>query len=134
MKQIVFISILAISLFSCKKAGTGGDATLALTIKHHTDLISNLSYYRDSVFVKFNAEELPENPTTNYDLLVVGEVGEDHVHIEGLKTGKYYIYCTGLDTNGLGTNDDQRVVGGLAVRIKHSERKNEIDLNIAVAE
>lgn len=129
-----FLSIAAAAVAitfasSCKKAGTGGDATLVVFAKHHGVVIPNQANYPDSVFVKFNTEELPSNPTTNYDALFVGEAGEDHIHCENLKTGKYYIYCTGWDTN-IG----QRVSGGMALKIKWKDRKDEIDTDVAVTE
>lgn len=132
MKKIILFSsacIFAAGFYSCKKAGTGGDAILAIFPKHHGTPIVNHVNYRDSAFIKFNTDELPDNPTTNYDLLVVGDVGEDHIHVEGLKRGKYYVYCTGWDTT-----INARVTGGLAVKIKYSERKDEIDLDVPVTE
>lgn len=133
MKKTIFYAALlgaAITGFSsCKKAGTGGDAILVVKLKHHGVIIPNQANYKDSVFIKFNTEELPSNPTTNYDMLVVGEGVEDHVHVEGLKTGKYFIYCTGWDTS-----INARVMGGQSVKIKYKERKEEIDTDIAVVE
>ena len=131
-KTILSIAALALTLSmfnSCKKAGTGGDATVVVFAKHHGNIIWNHAGYPDSVFVKFNTEELPSNPTTNYDALFVGEAGEDHVHCEGLKTGKYYFYATGWDTT-----INQRVTGGMAIKIKYKDRKDEIDQDIAVTE
>ena len=131
-KSFFYIAVLAISasgFSSCKKAGQGGDATLAIQLKHHGVVIPNQTNYKDSVFIKFNTDELPDNPTTNYDLLVVGTGTEDHVHVEGLKTGKYYVFCTGWDTA-----INQRVLGGQAIKIKYKERKEEIVTDIAVVE
>jgi hypothetical protein len=123
------IAAVLVTISSCKKAGTGGNATLAVFPKHHGTPIPNQPNYPDSIFVKFNTEELPSNPTTNYDALFVGASPEDHIHCEGLKTGKYYLYCTGWDTT-----INQRVTGGMAVKIKHKDRKDEIVVDIAVTE
>jgi hypothetical protein len=131
-KTILSIAALAfaVSTFtSCKKAGTGGDATVVVFAKHHGNIVPNHTNYPDSVFVKFNTEELPTNPTVNYDALFVGEAGEDHIHCAGLKTGKYYFYATGWDTT-----INQRVTGGMAIKIKYKDRKDEIDQDIAVTE
>lgn len=116
-------------LFSCKKAGTGGDATLVVFLKHHGNIIKNHVGWVDTVFVKFNTDELPGTKPSDFDTYFVGEAGEDHVHCEGLKTGKYYIYGAGIDSTG-----PYRVTGGMSVKIKYSERKKEIDTDLAVTE
>ena len=129
-----FLSIAALALTfsfitSCKKAGTDGDATLVVFAKHHGVTIPNHAGYVDSVYVKFNTQELPSNPTQNYDAVFVGEAGEDHIHCENLHTGKYYIFVTGWDTT-----INQRVSGGMAIKIKYKQRKQEIDQDVAVTE
>ncbi|MBI3510199.1 MAG: hypothetical protein HY064_06015 [Bacteroidetes bacterium] len=122
--------ILFLSAFSsCKKAGTDGATTVVVFAKHHGNTIKNHVTYPDSVFIKFNATDLPSDPTHNYDALYVGEVGEDHTHCINLHTGKYYFYVTGMDSSG-----PYRVVGGMAIKIKYGDRKKEIDQDIAVTE
>lgn len=129
-KTLLFIFALSAILFSsCAKEGLGGDATLAVFPKHHTTPIASTAAYSDSVFIKFDTKEIPADPIHDYDALFVGTVGETHVHCEGLKWGYYSVYCTGWDTT-----INQRVVGGVTIKIKRSERKNEIDLEVPVTE
>ena len=120
---------LTFVMSSCKRAGEGGKATLVLTIKHHASPIVSQPNYLDSVFVKFNTQEMPANPTQNYDMLVVGNEGTEIVRVPELKTGKYFIYATGFDQN-----DNARVTGGLPVKISFKERKDEIHIEVQVTE
>jgi hypothetical protein len=120
---------MATLAIGCSKEGLGGDAILVVKPAHHLDPIVSTAAYRDSVFIKFNAKEIPADPIHDYDLLVVGEVGEEHVHVEGLKWGDYSVYCTGWDTA-----DSIRVHGGVLVKIKRKERKNEIVVDVPVTE
>jgi hypothetical protein len=116
-------STIGIVIFSCKKGDTGGDATVTAYVKHHNQPINF-----PTVYVKFDADELPPNPTSNYDLKVVGH-HENHVHIEGLRYGKYFLYATGFDSTIM-----QPVSGGIPIKIKWSERKKEINVDIPVTE
>lgn len=134
MKKILVLSALTagiIAVFNscCKDPGDDGDATLVVRLKHHGVTIPNQASYPDSVFVKFDAEESPGTSASSYDRVYVGEGTEDHVHIEGLKCGKYFIYGAGYDTNG-----PYRVFGGMAIKIKHKDRKKETVIDLAVAE
>jgi hypothetical protein len=124
IKAISLAVLTATILFSCKKGDTGGDATIAGHVKHHSTPIKGAT-----VYVKFDEQELPSDPTNNYDLKIVGEANEDHVHIEGLRYGKYYLYAVGFDSTIM-----QTVTGGVPVKIKWSERKEEIETDIAVTE
>ncbi len=115
---------LIIGIGSCKKNNTGGDATIVAHIAHHEAPI-----YGATVYVKFKAKETPSNPESNYDLKIVGSATEDHVHIEGLRPGDYYLYAVGYDPSIL-----QTVKGGLFVKIKYKERKKEIESHLHVTE
>ncbi|HTF05435.1 MAG TPA: hypothetical protein VK826_15515 [Bacteroidia bacterium] len=130
MKKIIIpVACAALFISGCSKEGIDGDAILVVKPAHHSVPIVSTAAYRDSVFVKFNVKDVPADPTHDYDLLVVGEVGEDHIHVEGLKWGDYSVYCAGWDTAG-----NQRVIGGVHVKIKRKERKNEIVLDVPVTE
>lgn len=132
LKQFKVISFVAFSLLvisSCKKAGIDGDATLVVFAKHHGTIIPNQALYPDTVYVKFNTQELPADPTHDYDAIFVGEAGEDHVHMASMHTGKYFLFVTGWDTS-----INARVFGGMAVKIKWKDRKSEIDLDVPVVE
>ncbi len=124
IKTILLTALAATTAVSCKKAGTGGDAVIVADIKHHETPIKGATLY-----VKYNAEDLPSDPTNNYDLKIVGDAKEDHIHIEGLKWGKYYLYAVGFDST-----ISKPVIGGIGHKIKWSNRKAEIDLAVPVAE
>jgi hypothetical protein len=112
---------------SCQYAGTGGSTTIVAKPQHHGDPISGIAGWADSAFVKFNTQDSPGSNLANYDLVIAGEEGEDHVHIENMKTGKYYIYMTGFDSTIL-----QRVSGGIPVIITQSS--GEVDVVVPVTE
>ena len=112
---------------SCEYGGLGGDVTIAAFPKHHGMEIVSDSSYLDSAFVKFNATQSPGTSASNYDLVVAGEAGESHVHIEGLKRGRYFIYTTGWDAS-----ISQRVTGGIPYVIEQTS--GEIDIDIPVTE
>ena len=126
MKKIFLISLLfcvSAGIISCKKAGLGGNATLVAFPKHHGEGI-----YGATVYVKFNSKDAAGD-LSNYDKAFVGEEKEDHVHLEGLKQGNYYCYAVGYDSS-----ISQVVTGGGAFTIKHKDRKEEQDVDIAVTE
>ena len=129
--KYAFFSIAAVALLfaGCAKEGLDGEATLVVKPQHHGSSIQSTAAYADSVFIKFGVKEIPADPTHDYDAVVVGEVGEDHIHIEHVKWGDYSVYCTGWDT----TISD-RVSGGVVVKIKRKDRKQEIDLPVPVTE
>lgn len=127
--RLLFFTLALFIIASCKKNGTGGDATLVVFPQHHGKTIKNHYGYPDTVFVKFKADELPGTTPDKFDTYFVGEPGEDHIHCKNLLPGKYYLYCVAMDSSG-----PYRVTGGLAVKIKWRERKKEIDLDVPVTE
>ena len=97
---------------SCTYGGVGGNTTLVAKPQHHgVPIISKVGWV-DSAFIKFNAQESPGSTAPSYDLVVAGNEGEDHVHIPGLKSGKYFIMMTGYDST-----INARVVGGIPISI-----------------
>ncbi len=123
--------LITVSVSSCKKkckeAGTGGEVTIAAFPQHHGKTIYNQTNYLDTVYLKFNTQNNPGSNLTSYDTYFVGEEGEDHVHMEGLKCGEYYIYAVGFDTS-----INQRVTGGIPYSF--DKESGEIDLPIPVTE
>lgn len=120
---------------SCKKkdnceAGTGGELTVVAYLKHHGRIIPNQPGHPDTVWVKFNTQNAPGSGVSNYDKLFVGEEGEDHVHLSGLKCGDYYFYGAGKDTLLDSTQD--RVVGGIP--FSTDKTSGEVNLDIPVSE
>lgn len=108
---------------SCKKNSTGGKAEVHAMIYHGTTPIVGTT----TLFVKFDATAQPNTPTENYDLKVLGEVDDNHVHIEELRQGNYYLYALAYDSL-----TKTPVKGGAAVTIKWSERKEMKDVMIMV--
>src|ERR1700674_4896056 len=107
LSLILAIAFVWIASNSCKKNGTSGDATIVAFPQHH-----GKSIYGATMYVKFNATDLPSNPTTNYDLKIVGDPAEEHVHIKSLLWGDYYLYAVGYDTA-----IHLPVTGGIAAKI-----------------
>ncbi len=130
---LLFVVLVTVSVSSCKKkcevAGTGGNVTLVVKPQHHGKAIYNQTGYLDTVYLKFNTQDSPSVDLASYDTYFVGEAGEDHVHIEGLKCGDYYIYAVGLDTTG---NLNERVTGGIPFSFE--EESGEINLPIPLTE
>ena len=122
---------------SCEYAGTGGNVTIVAFPEHHGKPIINGTYshsgtdstsHLDSTYVKFNVTESPGTAINSYDLKLGGDdIGEDHVHIHGLKPGKYFIYMTGYDST-----ISQFVRGGIPYTLMQTS--GEVDLHIPVSE
>ena len=118
---------------SCEYAGTGGNTTIVAFPQHHGQPIISGTHdpdsisHPDSAYVKFNATESPGTSPASYDLRIEGEIGENHVHIPGLKPGKYFIYMTGYDGNA-----NKFVRGGIPYVL--NQATGEVDLNIPVSE
>ena len=121
---LLAVATLVTTTQSCKKNGTGGKAEIHAMVANNSTPI-----YSSTAYVKFDAHHQPSNPTTDYDLKVEGEATDNHVHIEDLRPGEYYIYCVGTNTV---TN--KVVKGGVAVEIKWKDRKQTIEADIAATE
>jgi hypothetical protein len=132
MKQTILffiVGIIMLSIVSCSKPGTGGNATLVVFPQHHGRAIINHVGYPDTVFLKFGAKELPGLKAGDYDTYFIGKTGEDHVHCTGLKAGQYFLFGVGYDSTGL-----YRVAGGMSYKLKYKDRKSETDIDLAVTE
>ncbi len=109
--------------FSCKKNGTGGQATIKATIMHHEKIIPEAM-----VYVKYNARELPGTNPSDYDESYKADaLGQ--VNIEHLRYGEYYLYAIGYDNTIAAV-----VQGGVPLSIKWKNRKNTINLTVPVTE
>jgi hypothetical protein len=133
---LIAIAFLLFSSMSCKKtdkctAGTGGAVTIVAFPQHHTAPVISESEpgYPDSAFVKFSppSDFVTTSNPADYDLVVVGDSGEDHVHIPNLKCGDYFIFMTGWDI-GI----PSRVKGG--VPESFTQTSGEIVLDVPVTE
>jgi len=118
----LFIFSISILFFACKKAGTGGANTFVISPEHHGTAIKGATAY-----IKFDTKEQPGTAASDYDLVQMGEMKEDHIHVEGLKPGKYYIFCTGYDSTIF-----QTVQGGIPLTIK--SKSGETMITVPVTE
>lgn len=121
--------LFCLLLSSCGDAGLGGDATLVVYPQHHGTAIINHIGYPDTVFLKFEADELPGTKLSDFDHYYIGSPREDFVRCEKLKSGQYYIYVAGLDSAG-----PNRVTGGMPYEISWSDRKDDMTLVVPVVE
>lgn len=113
---------------SCKVAGAGGNVTLVARPQHHGTPILNTASYPDTAYLKFNTQDSPGYNPSSFDLVVPGiHIGEDHVEVEGLRPGKYFIMMTGFDTT-----INERVIGGIPLII--TAEFGEVVLNVPVVE
>jgi hypothetical protein len=123
--KLLSIVVTVVLATSCKKdidlpvdpcvAGTGGNVTLILKPEHHGDPIPSIPGYPDTAMIKFNVNEFPGDDPDLYDLVLVGNTGDDFVAVNNLKCGKYYIYMTGFDESIA-----ERCRGGIPFIIKES--------------
>lgn len=125
--SLVSLSALILVLASCKKddkcnAGIGGNVTVVAFPKHHG--VSVRPHY---VCVQFNTQDFPGVDSSLYDLVVIADTTEDHIEIENLKCGDYYIYEVGFDTAIA-----QVVSGGIPYSF--DQTSSEIDLEVPVTE
>ena len=107
---------------SCEYAGLGGQTTIVAYPKHHNK--ATRPYH---AYVKFNVQEFPGTDPSVYDLDIVADTTEDHIEIENLKPGYYYIYMTAFDTAL-----NAPVVGGIPYMLMQTS--GEVDLTVPVTE
>lgn len=129
LKFIIPLMIIALFAGSCCKEGTDGKATLKVYLEHHGKNIPNQTSYPDTVYIAFNSLDAPGSGLSKYDTYVVGTGTSDHVHISDLKCGDYFLFGVGMDNSG-----PYRVTGGMHVKIKHKDRKDEMEVHLAVTE
>ena len=127
MKKInlsIALVIILITLISCKKNNTGGEAVIVTYPQ-----FNGKNVFGATAYIKFGATSAPSDPVSNYNLKIVGEPKEEHIHIEDMRYGKYYVYTVGYDSL-----THQTVRGGMGIEIKWSDRKKEKDLIIPVTQ
>lgn len=117
--------------FSCKKenkctAGSGGALSMVVYLKHHGVTIPNDSLRPDTVWVLYNATEWKGAPV-GYSARIIGEAGENHVHVPNLKCGDYYLYASGWDTS-----ITKNVIGGIPVST--DKESGELEVSVPVSE
>jgi hypothetical protein len=107
---------------SCEYAGVGGNLTIVAYPKHHGK--ETRPY---NVYVKFNTQEFPGENQSLYDLQIAADTTENHIEIENLKRGYYYIYMTAYDTS-----ISAIVTGGIPTTVTMTA--GEMDLDVPVTE
>lgn len=107
---------------SCQYAGVDGSVTLVTAPLHHGHITR--PYF---AFVKFNTENSPGTDSADYDLVILADTSQDHILIENLKPGKYFIYEIAYDTSISDT-----VKGGIPISFKQTS--GEIGVDVAVTE
>src|ERR1041385_6766518 len=96
MKKNLLFAFIAFMLVSasCKKtedkvkkctAGLGGGLEIVAYANHSGTNLDNFYTHLDTTFVKFNTTTSPGTQASDYDAYFLGEGGEDHIHVEGVK-------------------------------------------------
>jgi hypothetical protein len=111
MKSLAALIVILIFIISCKKNELGGDAIIEGRVVHHNKTITNCS-----VFLKFNAGELPGDDTALYDAKVRVDTN-GYFKFTPYK-GTYYVYASGIDP---GIAPPYVVVGGQSVKLRAKE-------------
>lgn len=122
-KISIITLFIAFAFIACKKNGTGGQVTVAAITKHHDRHIPF-----STVYIKYGAKDFPGADVSKYDASQQTDK-EGHTHFENLRYGNYYFYGIGYDSVAQAT-----VKGGVALKIKWKERKEEIELNVPITE
>ena len=107
---------------TCEYAGIGGNITVVAYPKHHGE--DTRPYH---AYVKFNTQDFPGTNPALYDLHVVADTTENHIEIENLKRGKYFVYMTAYDTSIAAG-----VSGGIPMSV--TVTAGEVDLTVPVTE
>ena len=129
------IGTIIISITSCKKknscvGASGGSLTFVFYPQHHGKPITNKPWHVDTVWVKYNSQNMPSS-LSGYDAHFVGVPNTDNVHVPSLQCGDYYFFATGLDST-LDTTLFPHVTGGMPYST--TQTNGEIDINIPVSE
>lgn len=130
MKNLTLLLIPVSLLFilsSCTKedkctGGAGGDLTIVAFPKHHGADTKPLW-----AFVKYNTQEFPGTNPSAYDIAIAGDTTENHIELENLKCGDYYIYMIAIDP---AINDT--AVGGIPFSTEQTS--GEVNATVAVTE
>ena len=124
--SIAIIITVSLTVSSCKKktctGGAGGSTTIVAFPKHHGADTKPLW-----AFVKFNTKDSPGTNPANYDLQIAGDTTENHIELENLKCGDYYIYMMAIDPAISDT-----VVGGIPFSTE--AESGEVNATVAVTE
>jgi hypothetical protein len=132
MKKYFLVGTALIIIFcsaSCRKDGTpvckagqGGNATLLVFPQHHGHPIVGATAY-----VAYGTLVYP-GALSSFNLVVAGEPAEEHIHVDGMNCGDYFIYCVGYDST-----ISQTVRGGLPFSLSPLQT-GEVNVYVPVTE
>ncbi|WP_276133965.1 hypothetical protein [Polluticoccus soli] len=126
---LVAITALIFSSSCDKKddcvAGKGGDMSIVVFAVHNGDTLLNYAGHPDTAFVKYNTATSPGTNPSNFDSYVVSEAGEDHIHLEDLKCGDYFVYRTAFDSAA-----NKVYTGSMAVILPENGTEKDIYINV----
>lgn len=120
----IFFVLCIISFNACCKGGSGGKADITVSPYHHSKPIPGAT-----VYVKYNATELPGTSPSNFDANYTATANSLPIKCSDLKCGNYYLYVVGYDSSIM-----QTVKGGIGVKIKYKDRKENTNVNVPVTE
>jgi hypothetical protein len=122
-KLMLFLLTALVSIAACKKNGTGGKATIKGIVAHHSQAIPGAT-----VYIKYDALDFPGSDVSKYDSNVSAG-GDGSYEIKNLLPGDYYLYGVGFDIA-----NSEPVFGGVPVKIRRSDKKRTLEVNVAVVE
>ena len=117
---ILFISLF-IFLTSCKKAGLGGNASIAVFVYENQKLAPNVT-----VYLKFNSTKEPEK-LADFDLVKNCDTSGHylgHTHFSNLNAGNYYLIAILKDST------NKEIKKGKSVSINSETKNTETDVRI----
>lgn len=106
-------------------AGSGGTMSIVSFAIHNGDTLKNYSFHPDSALLKFNAVDSPEVQLASYNMLSIGEAGENHIHSEDLRCGSYYVYRTAYDSAA-----NKSYKGGMLVILPADGTEKDVYINV----
>ena len=119
MKKILFLLLVTSLVFSCRKEGPGGKASIQGMVKHHSKLIPGAV-----VYIKYGAKEFPGSNITYYNASVNADANAHYVFPD-MKRGDYYLFGIGFDSTIV-----QIVTGGIPVQIKSKTETVNSDISV----
>ena len=82
--------------------------------------------YRDTVYIKYNAQEYPGSNPSAYDATFIGDWPGDYVRVPNLKCGNYFIYAAGYESGHA-----YRVAGGIPFSTDQKDGEKSITIPVS---
>ena len=121
IQKTIFLFVLTISLFACKKEGPGGKAKVYGTVAHHGAVIPGAT-----VYIKYGATDFPGTDISVYERSYPVDVSGNYA-IGSLVKGDYYVYAVGFDTDSQGITE--KLTGGVAFTLTKKDNK-QVDIPV----